>query len=211
MKKVVAILIVAAVAAFGGALEDSKVELVGKFYKNSKFELYGLPLLTTQAGLRVENDYMNQRMGALQNLTQKLGLPSGEISLTSDWANLELKVLYYLAASENEEKFYLKVYQYTSLFIPASSRTKDVRIWINTFMKPDKTRDFKISTRSYVSDILKMVMFRGTKEVVQSSLINLVLFTQLIDQTSNDTFAKKHFQENGLQAEWDKVRGELGL
>ena len=196
MKKIIALLVIAAVAAFGGIKEDANSKNVKAAFSSKEPIPYTLAMFSTYGG------GINSIVGTLQNNVQNLQLPSTTLSITNSWEALFVKVSNYVESSKTKEEYYFRMYQYVSVcFAGLSSLHEPV-----TSAAIDESK----RTNSIITGVFNLLR-SSNKPTFQNGALNLILFSQLIDAGSDDAYAKKHFKDNGLQAEWDRVKGELKL
>ena len=209
MKKIVSIVLSCVISSslFAGVGAETQAyiesESVVKAYKeliNSDPGIRNAKSIGSAKGLA---DWLNIKIGTLNSNIQNLQLPTSTVAVANDWQSLFFKIDQYINAAGSKEEYYFRLHQYASAILP------DAEILWGAMVT--STLNEGANASNAVASMFRFVLGSNKKSVSQNCIINSIIFVQLIDKTSNDTFAKQHFKDNGLQAKWNKLKGELEL
>lgn len=207
MKKIIILLLVVTIAAFGSIREDATATDVKRLYSYSKKELSGLEYLKLTGALKADSEYFDGTIGTFRNNIQNLQLPNGTIDLSNSWNSVFFKIIKYIASAESQKEYYYRVYQYISAIGHFKEGYRDgapkwAKVWTNKNIE---------STNHLVTSYFKFLVERGSGDIPKKTIQKITLFSSMVDGASNQNYAKDYFIKNGASAEWNRVREELGI
>jgi|GEM_PF-2907298 len=152
------------------------------------------------AGLKAEaqawGEIYTLRLGRLQDNVQSLGIPSGTINRTLDWATLFHNTVSYTRASADAYDYLYRLYRLSTLRMLVQGGP-DGELQLALMMAADFESD---------TEAIK-ILDQGERWAVRKAFFNWILFAgTMLDPMADDSFAKEYFAEEGISQEWERMR-----